>query len=174
MSFPPHGPKLVSSSQAATPGPRLSPPRAEVPCSPRPPPASFLCLQRSPHGSAASPAHARLAPLPGGYSAAAQWPLCWLLQPARRGGTGDRWPDLLTRKDGDNLLNKKSQVIRSIYVSYPFSKPVNIHLILYFCLCPSALIYILNITEFGMHLTVKMDSNFSFLGCADKGVSDDH
>ena len=74
-----------------------------APCSPQLQPASFLCLQKNPRGSAASPAHAQLAPLPGGYSAAAQWPLCWLLQPTRKEGTGDGWPNLF------NIVNGKSQ-----------------------------------------------------------------
>lgn len=73
-----------------------------VPCSPRLPPASFLCLRKNPHGSAASPARARLAPLPGGYSAAARWPLCWLLQPTRKEGTGDGWPWLFHFLNGEN------------------------------------------------------------------------
>lgn len=90
----------------AVPLPRHGP---EAPCSPRLRLASFLCPQRNPRGSAASPAHVRLAPLPGGCSAAARWPRRWLLQPTRKWGTGRRGPSLF------NTQERKHQGRLSMY-----------------------------------------------------------
>lgn len=92
-----------SCSQVATPGPVSVHHGLEASYSPRPQLASFLCPQRNPRGSAASPAHVRLAPLPGGYSVAARWPLHWLLLPTRKEGTGHRWPNLFS------ILKRKHQ-----------------------------------------------------------------
>lgn len=80
-------------------------------------------------------------------------------------GTGERWPNLSTEKDGDHLLNRKKNRVTLNGYFYPFFKTYKRFIL--FCVSPvlrCTYIYFFNIAEFGMHLRLKLMVFFSFLG----------
>jgi hypothetical protein len=91
--------------------------------------------------------------VPGGYSATARWPLCWLLQPIGKEGTGYRCWNLFVWK---RWWYPKWKRQLTLSILYPFFKNICI-LYCIFCLyirCG----FFFNTTEFGMHSIIAIDT----------------